>query len=328
MLGSHVVEALRARGERVRALLRPSSDASWLEAQGAEIVRADLEVAASLPAALHGADVLYHCAARVGDWGPWRLFEKAIIETTGNLLVAAQAAAVGRFLHVSSINVYGRLTPRPGQPITEDEPLGQSLWWWDHYCRAKIEAEKLVQACPVPWTIVRPSWIYGPRDRNSIPRVLRAMESGSVKIVGDGNNGLNIVYAADVAEGAVLAAASPVAVGRAYNLSSAGEVTQRRFLDELCDLLKLPRITSSVPFGWAFLAGFWMELLGRVLGWTEPPQLTRYAVALVGRPTAYSTERARRELGWSPKVHPLDGLRRVLAALGRIPSPEMAGVPS
>ncbi len=317
MLGGHVAEALRRRGERVRAVVRPSSDASWLEGLGVEVVRADLDDAASLPAAVGGADVVYHCAAKVGDWGPWRLFQKAVVETTGNLLVACQAAGVRRFLHVSSINVYGRVTPPPGHAITEEEPLGRSLWWWDHYCRAKIEAEGLVRAYPLPWTVVRPSWIYGPRDRNSIPRVLRAAEAGTIKVVGDGTNKLNIVYAEDVAEGAILAAAAEQAVGREYNLSSSGEVTQRQFLDALMDALKLPRIRKSVPFGLAFAGGFLMEMLGRAMGWKEPPQLTRYAVALIGRPTSYSTERAARELGWSPRVHPLEGLRRVLAALGR-----------
>jgi nucleoside-diphosphate-sugar epimerase len=318
MLGGHVAEALRRRGLRVRAIARPTSDTRWLEEMGAEVARADLSDPSSLLSAVEGAAVVYHCAARVGDWGPWKVFQKDIVEATGNLLVACQAAGVGRFLHVSSINVYGRVQPPEGSAITEDQPLGQSLWWWDHYCRAKIEAEGLVRAYPLPWTVIRPSWIYGPRDRNSIPRVLRALESGSVKIVGDGTNKLNIVYAEDVAEGAVLAATSPLAVCRAYNLSSSGEVTQRELLDALTDHLKLPRIQRSVPFSLAFAGGFLMEMLGRALGWKQPPQLTRYAVALIGRPTSYSTERASRELGWSPRVHPLEGIRRVLTALGKI----------
>ncbi|MGL4550770.1 MAG: NAD-dependent epimerase/dehydratase family protein, partial [Gemmataceae bacterium] len=174
LLGSHVAELLRKRGERVRALVRASSDTAFLRSLGVELAEGDLENAAALPAAVDGADVVYHCAARVGDWGPWPLFQKAVIEATGNLLVACQAAGVGRFLHVSSINVYGHLPPREGR-IAEDEPLGQNLWLWDHYCRAKIEAEGLVRAYPRPWTIVRPSWMYGPRDRTSLPRVVTAI---------------------------------------------------------------------------------------------------------------------------------------------------------
>lgn len=311
LLGSHVVEQLRHRGERVRALVRPSSDTAWLRERGVELAIGDLEDATTLLAGVEGADVVFHCAARVGDWGPWSLFRRAVVEATGNLLVACQTAGVGRFLHVSSINVYGHLPPGEGL-LTEDEPLGQNLWWWDHYCRAKIEAEGLVRACPVPWTIVRPSWMYGPRDRNSFPRVVRAIETGQARIVGDGTNRLNIVYAADVADGVVRAATTPAAVGRAYNLSSRGDVTQRDFLDAITIALGAPRVTRHVPYGLAFTGGFLMEALGRTLGWSRPPALTRYAVALIGRSTRFSIERARQELGWVPTVHPMDGLRRTL----------------
>src|SRR4051794_22180758 len=88
LLGSHVVEQLRARGERVRALVRPSSDTAWLQGQGVELAVGDLGDARALLAAVEGADIVYHCAARVGDWGPWPLFQRAVVEATGNLLVA------------------------------------------------------------------------------------------------------------------------------------------------------------------------------------------------------------------------------------------------
>jgi nucleoside-diphosphate-sugar epimerase len=311
LLGSHVAEQLRQRGERVRALVRGSSDTTFLRSLGVELVEGDLENAAALPRAVDGADVVYHCAARVGDWGSWPLFQRAVIEATGNLLVASQAAEVGRFLHVSSINVYGHLPPRAGR-IAEDEPLGQNLWLWDYYCRAKIEAEGLVRAYPRPWTIVRPSWMYGPRDRNSLPRVVTAIRRGRARVVGDGSNRLNIVYAPDVADGVLRAAAQPGAVGRAYNLSSEGDVTQREFLDALTKQLGLPRVVRRVSYPQAFAFGLFVEALGRVLRWDRPPPITRYAVALIGRTTSFSIERARQELGWSPRTHPLEGLRETL----------------
>src|SRR5262249_36843959 len=155
-----------------------------------------------------GADVVYHCAARVGDWGPWRAFRREVIEATGNLLDACRNAGVGRVLHVSSIIVYGH--PREGsEHFDEDEPLGQNLWVWDYYCRAKIRAEELCRQYPGALTVVRPSWIYGPRDRTTLPRVLKALDAGRVVQIGPGNNRLNIVYAADVAAGAIRAANHP-----------------------------------------------------------------------------------------------------------------------
>jgi nucleoside-diphosphate-sugar epimerase len=159
---------------------------------------------------------------------------------------------------------------------------------------------------------------------------LRALDEGGLRVVGRGDNLLNIVYAADVAEGAILAANHPDAVGQAYNLASEGEITQRDFLDLLTTELGRPRITRRVPFRLAFWGGFAAEALGRVLRRREPPHLTRYAVALIGRTTRHSTEKSRTQLGWRPRVGVREGLRRTLdwyfATTGSRP-PAFAAVP-
>jgi 2-alkyl-3-oxoalkanoate reductase len=312
LLGSHVAEQLVSRGERVRALVRPTSDTTFLRGLGVELAEGDLKDFASLQRAVTGADVVYHCAARVGEWGPWRVFREGIIEATANLLDACRTVGVGRVLHVSSITVYGHPRLRPGALFTEEEPLGQNLWVWDHYCRAKIRAEALCRSYPDPLTIVRPSWIYGPRDRTSLPRVFKALESGRAAVIGTGGNLLNIVYAADVAEGAILAANHPGAVGQAYNLSSGGEITQRQFLDVLTEALGRPPVRWRLPYAMAFWGGFVAEVIGRAIRLRRPPHFTRYAVALVGRPTRFSSAKARAELGWKQKVGVLEGLRRTL----------------
>jgi nucleoside-diphosphate-sugar epimerase len=311
LLGSHVAEQLVARGERVRAFVRPDSDTALLRSLGVELTVGDLEDAASLARAVEGAAVVYHCAARVGDWGPWSLFQRSIVDATANLIAACHKAGVGRFLHVSSVAAYGHPPQRAGH-FTEDEPLGQRPWVWDHYCRAKTLAEKLCHAYPGPWSIIRPSWIYGPRDRNTLPRVLKALRAGRVAIIGPGDNLLNIVYAGDVADGAIRAANHPAAVGRAYNLSSEGEITQQAFLDLMTRVLGLPPVRRRVPFRIAHWGGFLAEVIGRLIRLRRPPHFTRYAVALIGRPTRFSVERARVELGWRPQVPVAEGLRRTL----------------
>ncbi|MGL4551517.1 MAG: NAD-dependent epimerase/dehydratase family protein, partial [Gemmataceae bacterium] len=140
--------------------------------------------------------------------------------------------------------------------------------------------------------------------------------------VGGGENRLNIVYAPDVADGVLRAAAEPGAVGRAYNLSSEGDVTQREFLDALTRELGMPRVTRKVSYPQAFAFGLIMEAVGRLLRWDRPPPITRYAVALIGRTTSFSIGRARTELGWDPRTHPLDGLRTTMEwfkpLLGRV----------
>jgi 2-alkyl-3-oxoalkanoate reductase len=311
LLGSHIAERLTARGEKVRALVRPTSDVSYLKTIGVELVVGDLGDPDALRRALNGADVVYHCAARVGEWGPWRQFQEGIIDAAGRVFDACRDVSVGRLLHVSSISVYGHPRDR-ADLFTEDEPLGQHLWWRDYYRRAKIEAEVLCRRYPGDWTMVRPSWIYGPRDRNSLPRFFKALGAGRVALIGRGDNLLNVVFAADVAEGAILAANAPAARGRAYNLSSDGEITQRQFLDMLTDALGKPRATRCIPFPVAFWAAFCGEIIAHIIRLRRSPHITRYAISLVGRSTRFSTERAKRELGWQPRTPAAEGLRQSL----------------
>lgn len=319
LLGSHIAEQLRQRGERVRALVRPTSDTTFLRSLGVELVVGELSEPESLPRAVEGADVVYHCAARVGDWGPWRAFQREVIDAAANLLDACRRAGVGRFVHTSSIIVYGRPRMRHGQ-FSEDEPLGQNPWLWDYYCQAKVRAEELCRQYPGALTILRPSWIYGPRDRTTLPRVLKALDAGRVAILGSGENLLNIVYAGDVADGAIRAATHPKAVGQAYNLSSEGEVTQREFLDLLADTLGRPRIRRHISYRLAFWGGWLSEVIGRLIRIRRPPHLTRYAVALIGRSTRYTTAKAREQLGWQPSTRVRDGLRRAIDWYKKSPS--------
>jgi nucleoside-diphosphate-sugar epimerase len=311
LLGSHLVEQLIECGEQVRALVRPGSDTARLRRLGVELVEGDLQQPASLPRAVEGADVVYHCAARVGDWGPWRAFKANIVDATQHLLDACRKVGVGRILHVSSIGVYGHLGDRD-RPITEEESLGQNPWVWDYYPRAKLLAERSVQSYPGSWTIVRPTWLYGPHDRNTLPRVIKAMTAGRVAVIGNGDNKINIVYAGDVADGCIRAANHPGAIGQAYNLSSLGELTQRQFIDKLSEVLRLPRVHKHVSFRMAFLGGFFSELIGRLIFLRRPPHITRHVVSLVGRSTRFSIEKARTQLGWTPRIGVEEGLKRTL----------------
>ena len=311
LLGSHIAERLRERGERVRALVRPTSDTAFLRSLGVELIAGDLTEPDSLPRVVENADVVYHCAARVGDWGPWHAFQREVIDATANLLDACRHVGVGRFLHTSSIIVYGHPRIRKEQ-YTEDEPLGQNPWIWDYYCQAKVRADEVCRQYPGDLTIIRPSWIYGPRDRTTLPRVLKALDAGRVAILGSGDNLLNIIDAGDVAEGAILAATHARAMGQAYNLSSEGQITQREFLDWLTDALGRPRIRRHVSYRLAFWGGFLSEVVGRIIRIRRPPHLTRYAVALIGRSTRFSIAKARTQLGWQPRVGIYEGLQRTL----------------
>lgn len=317
-LGSHVVEQLRAAGEDVRVLVRPGAGVAFLQQQGVELVEGDLRDADCVKRAAQGASIVYNCAAKVSDWGPWRDFEEAALTNTRNVVEACGAANVQRLLHVSSISVYGHPKLGEGERITEETPLGQGFWMWDYYPRAKLIAEQIAREYPQT-TIVRPSWLYGPRDRITIPRVIPALLQQKSLIVGNGENYLNIIYAGDVAAGIILAANHPAAVGQAYNVCSEGEVKQIDLLNALTDALSLPRVTKRVPYWLAIRFAFLSECWKKLIMSTTPPTITRRAIYLIGRSTRYSTQKARTELGWKPQVPIREGVLKTLEWFTSLP---------
>ncbi|MBI5722888.1 MAG: NAD-dependent epimerase/dehydratase family protein [Planctomycetes bacterium] len=312
LLGSHIVEKLAQRGQPVRALVRPDSDTSFLDQFKVEKAIGDVTDAASLAKAFEGVQTVYHAAARVGDWGPWSSFVAITIEGTRNMLDAAKQAGVKRFLFVSSISAYGH-PDGAGLVIDETAPLGVKLHKWSYYSRAKVVAENMSwdyhKRGLVPVTVVKPSWLYGPRDRASMPRLIRAIRAGKAKLIGDGSNRLNLTYAGNEAEGCILAATNEKALGQSYNLSNDGMITQAGYINKIAECLGCPPVTKKVPYWLAKNAAFWMEVFGHAFGRKTPPLVTRYSVWLIGRKCFFSEDKARRELNWQPTVGYEEGIK-------------------
>jgi len=313
LLGSHIAEKLRAEGEDVRALVRPGSDTRFLDAIGAEQAVGDVTDAASIDRAMAGVKTVYHAAARVGDWGPWREYVAVTIEGTRNMLAAAARAGAGRFLHISSISAYGH-PDGAGLVLDESAPLGQNLHKWSYYSRAKVAAEHLVwdasRRGDVPVTVIRPSWLYGQRDRASMPRLVRAIRAGKAKLIGDGTNRLNLTYAGNEADGCILAAGAPQAVGQAYNLCNDGAITQAEYLNKIAAHIGAEPVTRKVPYKVAYGAAFLMELFGHMIGRKQPPLVTRYSVWLIGRKCFFSSDKIANDLGYRPAVGYDEGIAR------------------
>jgi 2-alkyl-3-oxoalkanoate reductase len=305
LLGSHLVERLAAQGYRVRALVRLSSKTDFLDELGVDVQRGDLTDPAACARALRDVALVFHCAAKVGDWGSWRDFQVGCIDATRTLAEAAARAGIDRFVHVSSTSAYGH-PPNQQTPIDETAPLGQNVWLLDHYTRSKVESEQLLwdmaHSGRLPLTVIRPSWLFGERDRTTIPRFIQEFRWNRVTIIGKGDNPLSAVYAGVVADAALLAARDPSSVGEAYNITSHGRITQREFIDMLADALGVCRITWRYPFWYAFYGGFSLEIRERLLFSKTPPRVTRYGAWLLGRYLEYSTEKARKKLGWTPAL--------------------------
>lgn len=312
MLGSHLAELALQRGDTVRLFVRSAEDVAWLASAGAEVCRGDLGDRASLETAVAGMDLVLHCAARTGPWGPWPDYEAANVRGPKILTELAMAARVQRIVHVSSIVVHGLAV---GAGIDETAPFGTE---GDPYSRSKrageLELQRLIKEKGAPVTIVRPGLIYGSRDYNSFGRFARMVEQGKMVLIGSGNNHLPLIYVTDVVRGILLAAAAPQAPGRAYLLVNDEAVTQRDYFDAMARELGVAPPRRHVPYRLALALGKTAEIAGHLTARKQPPPLMRFGLKQVGGENRFVISRARKELGFSPEVNLAQGVREALAA--------------
>jgi nucleoside-diphosphate-sugar epimerase len=308
LLGSYITETLVHRDQPVRALARDSSDVRLLKRLGVELLQGDLADVAFVQEAIASADVVYHCAGRIRNWGPWEDFERGNIVPTRNVVDACRRHQVRRLVHVSSLAVYGH--PPGTEQLTEAEPLGQHLWSYDYYNRSKIAAERSVEELGDMATVVRPTWFFGPRDKAFVPRVLTSLRNGAVWVIGSPKNQLNGLYVTDLADGVILAGESPEAAGQAYNLCAEQGITQQELFDILCNGFDIPKVRRRVPLVIAHHFAHLVETFCRLTDRKDPPSISRHALSVLARPARFSSAKARRELGWKIKVTQSEGLSR------------------
>lgn len=311
LLGSAVVDLLVARGEPVRALVRPGDDLTRFGWRDVEVCRGDMGDHASLAEAVRGVGRMLHCAARTGPWGPAAEYEIANVRGTRALVELAQAAGVARIVHVSSITVHGNDVRGPADEYSpfHDEP--------NPYSRSKVAGERLLQGMireqRAPVVIVRPGWIYGPRDRASFARFAALIEEGKMVIIGSGENSVPLIYVSDVARGVVLASETPGVVGQAYLLVNDEPVTQRVYYETIAAELGVAPPTRHIPYRPALALGAAAEFVGHVTGRKQPPPLMRYGLQLAGGENRFIIAKARRELGFVPEVDLAEGVQRSVA---------------
>ena len=309
LVGSHVAERLRRDDVAVRCLCRTPGDAGFLADLGCEVVAGDLSDEAALSAAAAGTTHAVHCAAKVGDWGPVEEYRAVNVAGTERLLAALAAAwgerpdpAARRLVHVSSLGVY---PARDHHGTDDSEPI--SVGGIDGYTRTKAESELLVLDGPhgarlVPATAVRPGFVYGVRDRTVLPKLLAKLESGGFAFLGDGEQLLNNVAAANVADAVAAALTAPDAVGRAYNLTDGRLVTRREFVRVICEAADLPVPTRSVPLSVARAAAKGLEAGYRLFGAKRAPVLSSARIKFLGLNLDFSIDRAKDELNYTAEA--------------------------
>ena len=310
-LGSHLLDLLLERGDDVRALVRPGEDIGQLPVGQVEVCRGDLADRVALAAAVKGRELVLHCAARTGPWGPQAEYELANIQGPEMLVNVSLEAGVQRIVHISSVTVHG--VDVHGE-IDETAPLCGGP---DPYSQSKAAGELLLQRMikdrGVPVTIVRPGLLYGPRDVGSFGRFVSLIEQGKMIVIGSGKNHMPLIYVTDVARGILLASAVEQAIGRAYLLVNDEPVTQERYFHTIATELGAPFPRRRIPYRLALGMGGLAEMAGHALHRQQPPPLTRFGVEVLGGENRIIVSRARSELGFVPQVNLEEGIRAGVA---------------
>ena len=316
LVGSHIVERLQADGWSVRALVRNARDATkagwqpiaWLGQRDVELALGDVLDLTTFANAATGCDAVFHSAAAVAA-RTWEEYKSMNVDGARNAIGAASRAGA-KLVHVSSVAVYGASGRYRADGAKTDEsvalaPLAEDAW----YARSKRESEALVleahRTGRVWATALRPSVIYGPRDRYFVPRMARIVNLGFAPRVGGGTNTLSIVHAASVADGVVRAASLDAAGGNVYNVAHDFDVTSSEFfrlggigLGKRVRFVTIPRWLVG-----AAVSGF-RRVLSIMTGGSLGMVSDGAALSFLTRDNPFSSALARRELGWSPPIAP------------------------
>ncbi len=318
-IGGAIAARLLEAGRPVRVLSRrPLPE---LEKLGAQVLRGDLDNIKALQRGCEGATTVFHVAGRVGVWGPPADFFKVNVEGTDNVIVACRVAGVRRLVYTSSPSV----VYNGGDLAGVDESAPYCTQAPCAYPASKAAAERLVQAahCDELATVsLRPHLVWGPGDRNVVPRVLALARKGRLKIIGSGRNKVDVTHITNVVDAHLLAETVPrTAVGgKAYFITNGEPVVLWDWINELLRGTGMPQIQKHVSSGAAYLAGGIMEALWRVLPLRGEPPMTRFVAKEMATDHWFDISAARRDLGYAPRVSMAAGTAELIGHLKNHPA--------
>lgn len=307
-LGSLVAKALLARGDSVRAVVRPESSGVARLPQGVEKFEHDLG-AASLPeSAFDGVHKVAHVAGLVGDYP----YSQLVLSNAFSVkhLLSNCPQEIDKVVLASSISVYGEYR---GQIVDESfEPKTESP-----YGKSKLLGETFAReyASALPIVLLRLGMIYGPDFEEGYFQILDRLASGKMQFLGDGGNRMPLVHQSDAVRAILLALDSGEGIAhcREYNIVGEEKPTQKELITLAATSLNVAVPVKSAP---AFLAGAGVAVQSALslAGLCRRPSISGENIRQMTLDRAYSGARAKAELGFEAKVPLSEGMKEVVAA--------------
>jgi dihydroflavonol-4-reductase len=296
-VGAAVLRCLIAAGHNVRVLVRPNSNRRNLSGVECEIVTGDLTEGESLKRAVRDCEAVFHAAADYRIWVPDReKMNRVNVQGTVDLIRAAAAAGVSRIIYTSSV---ATLRVRDDGLPADEQSHAELSDMIGAYKQSKFLAERevkrLVAEAQIPVVIVKPTAPFGPGDVKPTPTGRMVVEAASGRMPAYVNTGLNVVHVDDVATGHLLAYKNGT-IGESYILGGENRTLQW-ILETVAKFTGQPPPRIQLPHWFVTpLAHIW-EGVTRIRGHGEP-MLTVDSVRMARKPMYFSSEKARRELGY------------------------------
>jgi nucleoside-diphosphate-sugar epimerase len=304
-IGNHLVEKLISEGHKTRVLVRKTSNSGLLEKLGVELVYGDVVDEDSIESLVNDVNIVYHVAAKVYA-GSKAEFWNVNFNGTKNVLDACLNKSLSRFIHVSTIGVIGSIKNPLGDESHPYNPMSP-------YDRSKCEAEKLAlwyhREHGMPVTIVRPTVVYGPGNMYLL-RLYQWIQRGNFRFIGSMNNLLHPCYIENFLEGITLAAEKRKAIGEIYIIGDEKPISWREYVNKIAEAMSVnpPKghVSTSLIKAIAYLSEFksWM--------FRTEPFLTRYWLEEITKNFAYDIAKAKKDLGYGPKISLKEGISRTI----------------
>ena len=262
-----------------------------------------------------GIDTVFHTAAKAGIWGEWSEYKKTNVYGTENVIESCLKNDVEKLIYTSTPSVvFNR-----NDVVEGNESLPYATEFLCNYAKSKVLAEKLVLRCnprQLKTCAIRPHLIWGPGDPHLIPRLIERGKQKSLKIIGNGDNLVDITFIENVANAHILAALSmdrtENTCGNAYFIGQEKPVNLWNWINQLFVELKIPPVTQKVPFKIGYFAGSLLERMHTMVRSGKEPKMTRFLAYQLSHSHFFSHANAKKDFGYEPVVSLIEGQERLI----------------
>lgn len=303
-VGSHLIELLLKEGvavSQLRLVLLENESTQFLPKIKFNIVRGNIKSIKFVEKITQGVNVIYHLAAITAitsDFSKYKMYEEVNVNGTSNLLAACAKKKIRKFIFFSSVAVYG-LPEWKGDIANWNESHPKT--YSEVYGKSKLEAEnKIIEAHKkwgIPYVIIRPAILYGPRDIKNLLELYRSIKKHLFFFMGNGNNKIDYVFVKDVVRAARLAELS-TKKSADYIIAGERHISLNEAINNIAESINTKVFPIHIPKIVGLCTSYIMEYLGKIVGIPSPLFPSR--VKIMTSNYYFDTSKAKKELNYVP----------------------------